>query len=370
MKLHSKLIIIFILIISCSSSIICSLYAIEKETEDEDNYGTEARKLWTFFPIIAYNSETGVILGASTFYFPPESGKISNKSSIDLFAFGTTKGQFFLNLMPNLFSKDNTYNFKTKMIISSWKSDFYGIGNNTPDISEEYKTSSYRLELSLDRRFPKGFTLGPVADVRWENVKAQSGGRIETDMVTGDGEGLYFGLGISAGYDTRDNNNAPHSGTLIRYEYVNYLTEIGSDLDFNTHKFDLRHYVPTSQLTTIAVAGHMRISRGDIPFRMLSKPDGVKILRGIENRRYIDRDLIAFQTEFRFPLKGRFSAAVFADVAQVADDFKYFKMDEFKSSVGGGIRYALNQEQRLRMRIDLSWVDSGFGLVVSFREAF
>ncbi len=347
-----------------------TLHAAGPAIENNESHGTHATKSWTLFPVVAYNSETGLIFGVSTFYFPRSSDKISNKSSVDIISFGTTKGQFFLSLMPDLYSNNNTYRLRTKMKISSWKSDFYGIGKNTPDISEEYKTTSYGLELSLDRRFPWGFTLGPVADVRWENVRSPSGGMIESGMIAGGGKGLYVGLGISAGYDTRDNNNAPHSGILARYEYVNYITGIGSDLDFQTHKFDLRHYVPTSRRTTFAIAAHMRISRGEIPFRMLSAPDGVQILRGIENRRYIDRDLLAFQTEFRFPVQGKISAAVFADVAQVEDDFANLKMDEFTTSVGGGLRYALNQEKRLRMRLDMAWVDSGFGVVVSFREAY
>ena len=370
MKQHSQLIIIFFLVISISSSFTSRLHAADQKTGKKDIGDAEARRSWTFFPIIAYNSETGLILGASTFYFPPESNRLSKKSSIDIFVFGTTKGQFFLNLMPNLISRDDKYRLRTKIMGTYWKSKFYGIGNNTPDMYEEYETSGYRIELSLDRRFPGGFTLGPIVDFRMEKVDPQSGGLLATGIISGAGEGTYSGLGISAGYDTRDNLNAPHSGNLARYEYVNYLSEIGSDLDFNTQAFDLRHYFPTSQRTTLAVAGHMRISRGNIPFRLLSKPDGVKILRGIENRRYIDRDLLAFQMEFRFPVKGRFSAAVFADIAQVANDISNVKIDEFKSSVGGGIRYALNKEQRFYMRIDLAWVDSGAGIVVSVREAF
>lgn len=370
MKQHSQLIIIFFLIISISSPFTSRLDAADQETEKKEIDGAEARRSWTFFPILAYNSETGLILGASTFYFPPESNRFSKKSSIDIFLFGTTKGQFFLNLMPNLISRDDKYRFRTKIMGTYWKSKFYGIGNNTPDMYEEYETSGYRIELSLDRRFPKGFTIGPVVDFRMEKVDPQSEGLLDTGIISGAGEGTYFGLGISAGYDTRDNLNAPHSGNLARYEYVTYLTAIGSDLNFNAQMLDLRHYFPTSQRTTLAVAGHMRLSRGSIPFRLLSKPDGVKILRGIENRRYIDRDLLAFQMEFRFPVKGRFSAAVFADIAQVADNISNVKIDEFKSSVGGGIRYALNQEQQFNMRCDLAWVDSGFGLVVSVREAF
>ena len=46
------------------------------------------------------------------------------------------------------------------------------------------------------------------------------------------------------------------------------------------------------------------------------------------------------------------------------------KDDGWKYSVGGGLRYALNPAERFNIRLDLSWVDSGFGVVLNIREAF
>ena len=36
----------------------------------------------------------------------------------------------------------------------------------------------------------------------------------------------------------------------------------------------------------------------------------------------------------------------------------------------GGLRYALNSEQRFNIRLDIAWVDDGIGVVVNIREAF
>lgn len=335
-----------------------------------DNSIQEVRQKWIVAPVAAYGSETGTILGASLFYFPTPSANAIRDSSMDIIVFGTTKGQYFITLMPDLYINNGRYRLIPKPFGSYWKSSYYGIGNNLPDDPENYDSSNIGFKLSLDRLFPSGFTLGPVLNIRWNNIEPEQGGKMEADAPEGIGKGLYTGAGMAIGYDSRDNTNAPHTGDLIRYEYEHYITELGSDLDFDVHQFDLRHYFPTSERTTLAVAGQVRISRGHIPFRFLSKPDGVRVLRGVESRRYLDRDLFALQSEFRFPVKDNFSGTVFAEVAQVASDINDITIDNFKSSIGAGLRYSLSPEQRLNLRIDLSWVDNKFGLVANVREAF
>ena len=57
-------------------------------------------------------------------------------------------------------------------------------------------------------------------------------------------------------------------------------------------------------------------------------------------------------------------------VDQVANDYSDIEFSSFKTSIGLGIRYALNPEQRFNIRADIAWVDGGFGAVINVREAF
>jgi len=342
----------------------------QQKANISDNSIQESRQKLVVVPVAAYGSETGAILGASLFYFPPASSDATRKSSLDIVVFGTTKGQYFITLVPDLYLDNGRYRLIPKLFGSYWKSSYYGIGNDLPDDPENYVSSNIGFKLSLDRLFSNGFTLGPVFNFRWSEIEPEQGGKMEADAPEGIDSELYSGAGMAAGYDSRDNTNAPHTGDFVRYEYLHYIAELGSDLVFDVHQFDLRHYFPTSEKTTFAVAGQVRISRGDVPFRFLSKPDGINILRGIESRRYIDRDLLALQSEFRFPIKDKFSGTVFAEVAQVASDINDIAIDNFKSSIGAGLRYSLNPEQRLNFRIDLALVDDKIGFVANVREAF
>jgi hypothetical protein len=66
----------------------------------------------------------------------------------------------------------------------------------------------------------------------------------------------------------------------------------------------------------------------------------------------------------------RFSGAAFCDLTQVAPAIKDMKKDGFKPSIGLGIRFALNEKERVKIRADLAWVDKGIGFIIDVREAF
>ena len=86
-----------------------SLHATELETEKKDNDSIKARQKWVIVPVAAYGSETGVILGASVFYFPPTSANSIRNSSLDIIVFGTIKGQYFITLIPDLYIDNGRY---------------------------------------------------------------------------------------------------------------------------------------------------------------------------------------------------------------------------------------------------------------------
>ncbi len=224
--------------------------------------------------------------------------------------------------------------------------------------------------ITIERRFLDSLVLDFTGLYKSEDIQVEGGGMLSSGNVPGTGDGEYVGIGLAGGYDTRDNTNAPGAGNLARYEHIRYDKDIGSDLDFSIQTWDLRHYQTISGDSVLAFAAHMRNARGEIPFRYLSSPDGTLILRGIENGRYRDKNLLAFQSEYRFPIKWKFSGAAFVEVAQVAGELKDMEAGDFKYSLGGGLRYALNPEQRFNIRLDIGWVDDGIGVIVNIREAF
>ena len=192
----------------------------------------------------------------------------------------------------------------------------------------------------------------------------------DVSQLSGADGGLVSGLSFSLKRDTRDDIDAPYRGYYMAYLAHLYDTNFASDYSYQSHEIDLRRYFKTGNKSTFGIAAYLRSTRGDTPFRELSSPDGVLILRGIENGRYRDSHMLSFQSEYRFPIAKRFGLAIFAESAQVSDQMNQFSIDNAKYSVGSGIRWQMIPGRRFNLRADFSYVDKGVGFVVNVGEAF
>ncbi len=371
-----------VLILSLFLIVLCSdvLFAADNRENNqqlfEKNSGDPAvvnnkQQRWAAFPIIANSPETGVMLGGMLFHFFPTEKQEQQASTVDILGYGTTEGQYAFAAATNIFLS-NCYRLNATFSASFWQANYYNIGNDSPEDHEEYESVNYGVSMNLERRLFDLFVMEIVA--RYENTDMDiiEDGMLSSGNVDGAEDGEYVGVGFSLGYDTRDNTNAPSMGLLSRYEYLTFDKDLGSRLDFKSHVADFRYYspMPIVDNSVLALAAQVKSTSGDVPFRYLPSPDGTYILRGIENGRYKDNDMISLQTEYRFPIRSNFSGTVFAEFAQVAEDFSDMEFSETKTSFGTGIRYALNPEQRFNIRADVAWVDDGIGVIVNVREAF
>lgn len=330
----------------------------------------EKQQRWAAFPIIASSPETGLMLGGMLFHFLPVDEPGQQASTIDLMAFATTEEQYQVTLSPNMFFDHHRYRLNFSLAFSSWKANYYGMGNDSSDEKEEYQSDSIAANFTIERKYDGKFVTGLIGSYANEEMTTEANGMLQTENIAGVSDFQYAGLGIRAGYDTRDNTNAPNSGALAMFEGVWYGDYLGSDYDFDIQSLDLRYYVPVREDKVLALSAQMKEGRGDVPFRLLPSPDGTLLLRGIENGRYRDRILLGFQSGYRFPVWERFSGALFAEAAQVANEYSDIELSAFKTSIGIGIRYALNPEQRFNIRADIAWVDGGIGVIINIREAF
>lgn len=323
-------------------------------------------KSWAFLPVIASSTETGIQLGAFGAYFPPKNK--NHPSSINLVGVGSLKGQYQLALAPDFYWDDNRYHLEGFVTWRKWPANHYGIGNDTPNVFSEYEARGMEVYLIPQRRYGDYFYIGPYLRLFWEDVEVeQQADFIGLRGVTG---GRAVGLGVWAAYDRRDNPNAARRGIFARYTSILYRDLWGSDFGYQVQTFEARYYMPMAEQSVLALASYFRHADGRVPFRDLSTPDGSFIFRGIEKGRYRDRHILTLQSEFRFPVTGKWGGTVFAEVAQVASRLEDFSASRFKNSVGIGFRYALNPDQKFNLRVDTNWVDGAFGLTINAREAF
>ena len=361
-----------------------SSYAYAQDDNDVSNPQAEASQShnnpksnqdqfqkWALFPIIASSAETGLLLGGMAVrFFKPRSPEIRT-NSIDFMAYGSMNQEYSISVTPNLYFKEELYHLKLSMGGFLWPANYYGIGNDTStDDKEKYKSKTFVTDLLFERKLKGGIFVGGSYLLKYSDFKADEDGVLEGGEVIGSKDGILSGPGIAVTLDTRDNENDARSGSFLTFKSNWFRPAFGSDYSFEKYEIFLRRFIQLTDTTGLALGGKVNLARGNIPFTELNSPDGVTLLRGIENGRYRDRDMAGLQTEYRFPIVGRWGGVVFAETAQVAHELDELTMDGWKYSVGTGIRYALNPDERFNFRMDISFVDGGLGLALNFREAF
>jgi len=340
---------------------------------DEESKKEDFQK-WALFPVIASETETGLQLGALAIrFFEPESSELRT-STIDLVAFGTTEQQFYTGLSSEYYFKKDLYRLDFSFRGRLWPANFYGIGSDShEDDKEKLESTAFDTDIAFERKFYNIVYAG--IRYRFENswIDQESpdpGGMITSGSVIGAEGGIRSGLGATVLMDTRDNLNDSRAGALIQTGALFFKDCFGSDFDYSMYTLDMRKYITLASVTGLGIRGYAQLLRGDIPFQDLSSPNGYNILRGIERGRYRDRDMVAFQAEWRYPIYKRFSGTLFAETAQIAYDLTDLYHDNWISGAGAGLRWAINPTEKFNVRIDFAWVDNGFGLTIGMREAF
>jgi hypothetical protein len=340
-------------------------------TTSESNAGEKAFQKWAFVPIVASSTETGFMFGALAVRFLEPGSPNAHTSTIDMLAFGSVKGQYSAIVSPNLYFADGKYHLDAHLRGAYWPGKYYGIGNDTPsDDPLDYESTSFEAGFLFERQIGTNSYVGGSYTFQHEEIDSDDDMLWVAGNIPGSEGGNQAGPGIALSFDTRDNINDARAGSYLLFESKWFRDTFGSDYDYTLYEFQASRYITLSRNAGLALAGQVRLARGDIPFRELSSPDGMDILRGIENGRYRDRDMAALQAEYRFPIKGRWGGTLFAESAQVAHDLGDIRFDDWKYSLGAGVRYALNPSERFNLRVDLSYVDNGFGFVLNIREAF
>jgi hypothetical protein len=69
--------------------------------------------------------------------------------------------------------------------------------------------------------------------------------------------------------------------------------------------------------SVLALQAVATMTAGDVPFYMLAQLGGPNVMRGDYEGRYRDRELLAVQLEYRFPILWRFGGTAFAGIGMV-----------------------------------------------------
>jgi hypothetical protein len=324
-------------------------------------------------PLVMYSPETHLGAGGLVvrFFRVGDSPIESRVSSLSLIALVTTRHQAIVELLPELYWDNESNYFAARLEYQRYPDSFWGIGARTPDDAEErYLRERLRLRLTPRRRVTGRFFLGLGFDFILQDGTYSDSGIFAMQDIPGEEGGFTSGVGPAALYDTRDNTVSSRAGTLLQASWLGFHEAVGSNYHFWKLITEARHFFPVAQESALGLRYYGEFHNGNVPYYHLAMIGGDELLRGYFLGRYRDRHLVALEAEYRFPLFWRFGGVVFAGAAEIADRPSEFDADPVRVAGGGGLRFALSQEERLNLRLDAGVGPGTFGVYFTAREAF
>jgi len=328
-------------------------------------------------PIFFYTPESSLAAGGSvilTFRDPEDDPSSRRPDSLQIIGVYTLKHQTFVSLMPSFYYNDQKGKIRVNANYAKWPTSFFGIGNDA-DISPEeidrreetYMRESWTIQPWLTHKIFSDFAVGVTFDLKQSSIsETESGGLIDQGLVEGDTGGLRSGMGPVLSWDTRNHIFYPTRGSWLKFWSWHYRNEFGSQFDYDLYAFDLRWYKTIADRHTLAFQALGVSTDGAVPFDELPTPQ----IRGLYENVFVERNMVTVKSEYRFPIKNRWSGALFLEAGDVFHNAKDYDIKEMKYGGGGGIRWAISQKEKINLRLDIGVSPYGVFPYVMFQEAF
>ena len=169
--------------------------------------------------------------------------------------------------------------------------------------------------------------------------------------------------------DSRDHEQFPRSGWLVKAKTVLYRESAGSDFDAEVFEISANHYAPMREQDVLATRFMVKNTSSGIPFFLLSSFGGKTDLRGYPSGRYRDQKMYAVQTEYRWAYTDRWILTGFVGVGEVAGDFSEVGRN-FLPAGGIGARFVLSDKHKVGLSADLAVGKDGVEFYFGVGEAF
>ena len=347
-----------------STAVVVSAEDAATELKEDERGG------WLLLPILAYSPDTSVMLGASGLRFfslDPE----AESSVFSPVGIVTAKKQVLVFLGTRLEWDRSRFEMTPSYI--RFPDKFYGVGRNVVDDDEEdYTPESLGFALSWSRELTSGLRAGGVYELKTHRlVETEAGGALESGDYLGTDSTLLSWPGLRVEYDTRDNQWSPSGGWWLASELWFAREVFGSDVEFTSRRLDLRGYLPMGERSVLAFQVMGASLDGTPPFFALPMLGGQEGLRGYLQGRFRHRTMALGRAEWRSGERwGRFGWVAFAGIGDVSDRPGDLSLEEELWTFGAGVRYTLDEAERVKLRLDFGMGNGDGGFFISFGEAF
>ncbi|GAB3204440.1 outer membrane translocation and assembly module TamA [Pontibacter aydingkolensis] len=360
-----------------------ALPPVQAQTETTEVTPATPQKKHGFIPIpvLYYTPDTRLGLGAAVIGYMQLKSKhdstYTRLSTARLLVDYTLNKQTDQQLEWSIFTREEKYLLRGELRHRKYVDRFYGIGNRSLEANDEkYEYELVNARLGTLKKFGKHTFAGlDFQFTNYYNVELHDGEEtgtsiLLTEQVPGYKGGYNGGVGAVFLYDSRDNVAFASSGIFLETAAYRFGSILGGDFDYSNYSVNFSKYFALKPNHVLGSNTFININTGETPLYRLAPAGGDKILRGYARNRFLDQNFAGTQVEYRFPVYKRFGMTTFAGLGDVFDKTSDVSFSTLKYSVGGGIRYALNQEQKLNIRADIGYGREGTNFYIVIGEAF
>lgn len=344
-------------------------HAQQKDSLPED---LGDKKRFIILPAAFYSPETSLGFGvAAIVYFRPKDASYSlrpsNTQSVLIF---TLEKQMLFTTPYDFFIDKENYWLTGQIEYNIYPYEFYGIGSDiSMDDFESYSANFLHFEFSALKKIGEGFYLGPTIFLdQYFKIKADPEGKLRSNNTLGVEANGLLGVGATFRLDKRNNIFSPVGGYYIESQFLQYENKLFGAYSFSDFSVDFRKYFhPWNELETGVQLFHQTIF-GDPPFYNYALMGGGKLMRGYYKGAYRDNHQTVLQGEVRKYIFKRIILSAFGGFGSVAESF--MKYDKLLGSYGIGVRYELDPDEHLRIRLDYARGLNTDGIYININEAF
>jgi len=169
------------------------------------------------------------------------------------------------------------------------------------------------------------------------------------------------GVGLSAYYDSRDNENSPQRGLMMNVNNIAYRDWIAGSNDFDVYRADFRGFVPHGAGHVFAMRQFNQLT-SDAPTAAFAPVQ----LRGYTPGEFLSEYMSSIEIEERFRWNERWTSTLFTGVAFLYGDMPIGagSKDRFPN-VGVGLQYVLKQKEGIVINLEAAaGEDDNYGLYI------
>lgn len=333
----------------------------------------------SILPIIFYLPETSLGLGTTVILTHNTKDRDStehrfkrNSNIQPSFAY-TLKNQLLFYIPYELYLKDGKYRIDGELGYYRYFYNFYGIGPNSKiENKETYDVNFPRIRINALRGITEKLFVG--INYRfdlYDIVGLEPNGLVEALTIPGKEGGVTSLIGPLIRYDSRDNNFYPRKGYYATLSTSSSFKAIGATYNYSTVEYSFSTYKTWGGDKTLAANFTTGATLGAAPFYEYFYISSPKRSRGFNDRRYMDRNLLLFQLEYKMHMIWRIDAVAFGSLASLDGNWlTNWEFNKAKTAGGLGIRFKLIKDQEIRLRCDVGYAEDQLNFYITIGEAF